>query len=327
MTRGVLVARAVTVIAVVGGSYLLFRNLGRYSVFDLLQSIYAIPLSDGLTAFGFVMLSYLTLAGFDATALAYVGKRVAGPRVLLTSFTALSIGHNVGVSLLSSGAVRYRFYSRWGLNAVEVGQLIVFCGVTVALGIASLAGITMLIPLGTPRNLGFLDPQALRLMGALILVFPLSYVLAARFLPRRIHVWRWHVRVPGWRLALMQVIVGTINFNLVAASLYFLLKGSADVHFLEVARGYAVANVLAIISHVPGGLGVLEAGLVYALPGEVPFGVLIAFRIVYFLIPLSFGLPLLLLTEAAHLRRKSPRHQSCQNASSPSAAETENAAN
>lgn len=326
MTRGAFLARAVTAIAVVGGSYLLYRNLSRYSMSELLESIYAIPLSNGLTAFGFVVLSYLTLACFDATALAYVGKRVAGPKVLLTSFTALSIGHNVGVSLLSSGAVRYRFYSRWGLSPVEVGQLIVFCGVTVALGIVSLAGITMLIPLANPRNLGFLDPQAVRLVGALILVFPLGYVLAARFLPRQIHVWRWHLRVPGWRLALMQVIVGTTNFSFVAASLYFLLKGSADVHFLEVARGYAVANVLAIISHVPGGLGVLEAGLVYALPGDVPFGVLIAFRIVYYLIPLALGLPLLLLTEVAYLRGKSPRRQSCQTAASPSAGETQNPA-
>lgn len=139
MNRGAILTRTLTVIAIVGGSYLLYRNLSRYIVSELMQSIYAIPLSSGLTAFGFVVLSYLTLAGFDGTALAYVGKRVAAPKVLLTSFTALSIGHNVGVSLLSSGAVRYRIYSRWGLSAAEVGQLIVFCGVTVALGIASLA--------------------------------------------------------------------------------------------------------------------------------------------------------------------------------------------
>lgn len=321
MTRRALLARAVTVMAAVGGSYLLYRNLSGYSVSELLQSIYAIPLSNGLMAFAFVVLSYLTLAGFDATALAYVGKRVAGPKVLLTSFTALSIGHNVGVSLLSSGAVRYRFYSRWGLSAVEVGQLIVFCGVTVALGIVTLAGLTMLIPLGPPSNLGFLGPQTIRLVGALILVVPLGYILAARVLPRRIHIWRWQARVPGWRLALVQVIVGTTNFSFVAASLYFLLRGSVDVHYFEVARGYAVANVLAIISHVPGGLGVLEAGLVYALPGEVPFGVLIAFRIVYFLIPLAVGLPLFLLTEAAYLRRKSSR-RSREKTASPSIGET-----
>lgn len=120
----------------------------------------------------------------------------------------------------------------------------------------------------------------------------------------------------------MQVIVGTTNFAFVAASLHFLLRGSTDVHFLEVARGYAVANVLAIISHVPGGLGVLEAGLVYALPGEIPFGVLIAFRIVYYLIPLSFGLPLFLLTEASHLHRKSRHRPPSRRGASTSTGET-----
>lgn len=37
------------------------------------------------------------------------------PRAALASFTSLAIGHNVGVAALSSGAVRYRFYSRWAL--------------------------------------------------------------------------------------------------------------------------------------------------------------------------------------------------------------------
>jgi len=309
-----LLTRAVTLVAVLGGGYLLYRNLSRYSLAELMQSIYAIPLSDGLIAFGFVMLSYLSLAGFDGTALAYVGKRIAAPKVLLTSFTALSIGHNVGVSLLSSAAVRYRFYSRWGLSAAQVGQLVVFCGFTVALGIASLAGITLLIPFGEARTFGFLDPAAVTAIGLAALVFPLAYLLAARFLPRRIHFWKWDVRVPDWRLALAQIVIGTMNFTFVAASLFFLLRHSTDVSFINVASGYAVANVLAIISHVPGGLGVLEAGLVYALPGDVPFGVLIAFRILYFFIPLSLGLPLFLLSEAVNWRRggrDTAPHQKC----------------
>lgn len=312
MKRGALLARAVMLLAAAGGGYLLYRNLSRYSLPELLQSIYAIPLSDGLIAFCFVVLSYLTLAGFDGTALLYLGRRISAPKVLLTSFTALSIGHNVGVSLLSSAAVRYRYYSRWGLSTAEVGQLVIFCGVTVALGIASLAGITMLIPLGQIQTFGFQNQGAVTLIGLAILLFPISYLLAALLLPRRVHFWRWDVMVPGWHLAVAQIVIGTMNFTFVSASLYFLLRESTDVRFLDVANGYAVANILAILSHVPGGLGVLEAGLVYALPGDVPFGVLIAFRILYYFIPLSLGLPLLLLTEAVNLRGRSnsqQRHQ------------------
>ena len=309
-----LVTRVVTLLAVFGGGYLLYRNLSRYSLAELMQSIYAIPLGDGVIAFGFVVLSYLSLAGFDGTALAYVGKRIAAPKVMLTSFTALSIGHNVGVSLLSSGAVRYRFYTRWGLSAVEVGQLVVFCGFTVALGIATLAGLSLLIPAGEGRIFGFMDSGAVTAIGLAALAFPVCYLLAARFLPRRVHFWKWDMRVPDWRLALAQIVIGTMNFTFVAASLYFLLRHSVDVRFIDVASGYAIANLLAILSHVPGGLGVLEAGLVYALPGDVPFGVLIAFRILYFFIPLSFGLPLLLLSEAVNLRHGGAPRQKCEEA-------------
>lgn len=318
MKLSAVLAKAVTIVAVVGGGYLLYRNLSRYSFADLVQSIYAIPLSDGLMSFGFVVLSYLALAAFDGSALVYLKRRIAPPRILLASFTALSIGHNVGISLLSSAAVRYRYYTRWGLTAAEVGQLVVFCGFTVALGIATLAGITMIIPLGNREIQGLGGAEVVTIVGAAILLFPVAYVIGARYLPRHFRIRNCDVRVPDWRVALAQVVIGTVNFTFVAASLYFLLRHSADIHFIDVARGYAIANMLAIISHVPGGLGVLEAGLLYALPGEVPFGVLIAFRILYFFIPLATGLPLFLLTEAFHFGGRSKRQrrvEKCDDAS------------
>jgi uncharacterized membrane protein YbhN (UPF0104 family) len=55
--------------------------------------------------------------------------------------------------------------------------------------------------------------------------------------------------------------------------------------------------VLALASHVPGGLGVLEATVLYLLPGGAAIGALIAFRVVYFFVPLAFGLPLFAISE------------------------------
>ncbi|MCO6187796.1 lysylphosphatidylglycerol synthase domain-containing protein [Rhizobium sp. L1K21] len=294
--------RTLTLAAIVIGCVLLYRNISRYSAEELLRSIYAIPFENAALSLVFTAASYVCLAGFDGTSLAYLGRRLPPPRVLLVSFVSLSIGHNVGVSMLSSGAIRYRYYARWGLTVAEVGQLIVFCGFTVALGIVTLSGSSMLLSLGRPQAASFLPPAAMTGLALALLAFPLCYLLAARFLPRHIRIYKWHMKVPSWRLALVQILVGTVNFLCVAACLYFLLKSLVDIQFIDVALGYSIANMLAILSHVPGGLGVLEAGLLYVLPGAVPFGALIAFRIVYFFIPLAFGVILFLATELKNLR-------------------------
>src|SRR5690606_20540795 len=102
-----------------------------------------IPAANIALAFAFAACSYLCLTVFDFLALRYAGKPLSYPRAALASFTSLAIGHNVGVAALSSGAVRYRFYSRWGLDAEEIAKLIVFCAVTVSLGLVTLAGLCL----------------------------------------------------------------------------------------------------------------------------------------------------------------------------------------
>ena len=97
----------------------------------------AIPWTRLLAAGGFAAASYVCLTGFDALGVRYAGRPLAYGRVALASFTALSIGHNLGFAALSSGAVRYRFYRRWGLTGPAVGQrLDEMMGLAVAPGTA-----------------------------------------------------------------------------------------------------------------------------------------------------------------------------------------------
>ena len=109
-------------------AFLLYRTLSRYSLDQLVEAVSAVPVPRLLGAAGFAAASYLCLTCFDYLALRYVGKPLPYPKAALASFTALSLGHNIGLAALSSGAVRYRFYSRWGLSTGEVAKVIVFCG-------------------------------------------------------------------------------------------------------------------------------------------------------------------------------------------------------
>ena len=290
------ILHALVACAVIAAGWLIYRTLGQYSWQEIRSSIAAIPRANLALALAFAACSYLCLTLFDFLALHYVGKPLAYPRAALASFTSLAIGHNVGVAALSSGAVRYRFYTRWGLDAEEVAKLIVFCGVTVGLGLVTLAGLCLLLLPDTAGRIAGLRGAASIALGLACLGVGAAYLALAAFLRGEMKVWRWHFALPTPGLAALQILVGTANFAFVAACLHQLLAGKAG--YMETTAAYVVGNLTALVSHVPGGLGVLEAAIAFLLGSAASIGALIAFRTVYFFIPLPLGLLSLLASEA-----------------------------
>ncbi len=283
--------------ALIVAGLLLYRTLSRYSFEEVVASVRAIPATRLALAGAFAAASYLCLTGFDALALRYVGKPLPYPKVALASFTSLSLGHNIGLAALSSGAIRYRFYSRWGLTAGEVAKVILFCGLTVGLGLATLGAAALLLRTDLAMRVTGLDREAAMALGMACLALPVGYVGLALFARRTLRFRGWTLETPPLRLALAQVVIGSANFACVAACLYNALKAVADLPFLAVASAYVIANVTAIISHVPGGLGVIESVLAFLIPDRQLIGALIAFRCIYFFVPLPIGASLLAISE------------------------------
>ncbi len=291
--------------ATLAALYLLHRAFRQYSWADIVASVQALPWSNLGFSLLFCAGSYLSLSLFDALGVRYAGKPLPFYKTLLASFCGLSIGHTVGLAALSSGAVRYRFYSRWGLSNEEIAKVIAFCGVTVGLGLAALAGIGLLLRPQAARALGVGEGAAvavaLTCLGACA-----AYVGACVFLRGSVKLWRWTMEMPHWRLALGQIAVGTMNFACVAACLHQLLRAYGDVGYFNVATAYVTGNVVTLISHVPGGLGVLEATVMHLIGEQKAIGALIAFRVIYFFIPLALGLAIF-LTSAFYLREREPK--------------------
>ncbi len=278
-------------------AFLLYRTFGRYDFDDLVTSTLSIPRQHLAAAMGWAAASYVCLTGFDWLALRYVRHPLPYRTTALASFVSLSIGHNVGFAALSSGAIRYRFYSRAGLSAEEVAKIILFCGVTVILGLAVLAGMTLLLrPDFSQAVIGLERPMILAI-GAGCLVAPVAYLGLALVLRRHLCLWRWSFQMPNIRLAAAQMLIGPLNFAFVAACLHQTLSAVTDASYPAVASVYVIANVAAIISHVPGGLGVIESVVFFLLPHAELIGALIVFRFVYFLLPFCLGLTLFGITE------------------------------
>ncbi|WP_246660869.1 MULTISPECIES: lysylphosphatidylglycerol synthase domain-containing protein [unclassified Tardiphaga] len=294
----------IAIAIIVLASFLLYRTLSGYSLNDIVQSIKAIPPSRLLLAGLFAAGSYFCLSWFDWLALRYVEKPLPYRHAALASFCSLSLGHNIGFAALSSGAVRYRFYSRWGLRPGDIAWVIVFCGVTVGLGLITLAGLSLLLRPDLAAKITGIAPSLAIIIGLLCLAVSAVYLAAAAFVRRRLTIKGWSLPMPEFNLAFAQIAAGSANFACVAACLHQTLTAVADVPYFAVAAAYVIANGIALLTHVPGGLGVIESVMMLLLPGGKIIGALVMFRMIYFLVPLCIGGPLFAITELYYHGRK-----------------------
>jgi glycosyltransferase 2 family protein len=292
---------AVAVIAL--AAFLLHRTLSNYSYDQIVDSLAAIPGWRFALAILCAAGSYLCLTGFDWLATRYIGQNLPYRYVALTSFCSLSLGHNIGFAALSSGAVRYRFYSRVGIGVGDIARIIVFCGITVGVGLLVLGGFSALVRSDLAGKITGLGQTGVIVLGLACLAAAAGYVAVAAFVHRPLKIRNWSFEPPPVRLALAQCGIGALNFAFVAGCLYNALAALGDVSYLAVATVYVMAIVASLITHVPGGLGVIESVVLHLLPGAQVIGALVAFRVIYFLIPLCIGAPLFGLTELWARRR------------------------
>src|SRR5262249_56236538 len=89
----------------------------------------------------FVAAGYFTLTFYGLFALRTIGHADVPYRVAaLAGFTSYAIGHNIGASAFTGGAVRYRIYSAHGLSAIDVAKVCFLAGLTFWLGNAAVLG-------------------------------------------------------------------------------------------------------------------------------------------------------------------------------------------
>jgi len=286
--------------------HLLARQVNYHQVRTYVQSISRARL---LLAALFTLLGYAVMTLYDRFALASIGRKLSWRRVTLISFISYAFSNAVGMSLLVSGSIRYRFYIQNGLSTGEVARVVLFCTTSFWLGLLALTGVTLLlVPL--PPELAMAAYG--RPLGVLLTLLPLAWLLAGRVLHRPLRLWRWHIGLPSPATALRQILVGALDWGLAAAVLYILMPDELNNGFGHFLAIFVIAQIIGLISHVPGGLGVFEAVMLAgfgATGNEVLaapiLGALAAFRVIYYLLPLCTATVLVLQREARGLREKS----------------------
>jgi uncharacterized membrane protein YbhN (UPF0104 family) len=302
------VAVSVTVIAI--ACYVLYHMLRGIDVDDVIEAIKQTDYSSIALAALFVTAGYFTLTFYDLFAVRAIGRPDIPYRVnALAAFTSYSIGHNVGASVFTGGAVRYRIYSAWGLNAIDVAKICFLAGLTFWLGNAAVLGLGIAYHPEAAANIDQLPAWLNRVVAIGIILGLVGYVAWVWIKPRSVGRGPWSVILPGGPLTLLQIAIGIVDLGFCALAMYVLVPDEPNLGFVVVAVIFVSATLLGFASHSPGGLGVFDAAMLVGLwqmDKEDLLAGMLLFRLLYYIAPFVISVILLTLRElilGARLKR------------------------
>jgi phosphatidylglycerol lysyltransferase len=275
-----------------------YRQIGAY--------VHGLPNTDIALAILLTGAGFAVMTLYDWFGLASIGRRLPAKRVGFISFISYAFSNALGMSLLVSGSIRYRFYVQAGLSTGEVARVVLYTTLSFWLGLAALTGVTLLIvpiPADVPLS-------GLRIPLAIVLTLvPLAWFAAAALVRRPIRVERWAFSTPTPQVAARQILIGALDWGLASGVLYVLMPQEIVGGFGHFLAIFVLAQMAGLISHVPGGLGVFEAVMLagFGATGnhglEAPIlGSLTAFRLVYYLLPLGVATLMVIWREIRALR-------------------------
>ena len=275
----------------------LYRKLHNINVGKVLTAMATVEYRDVAISALFVAAGYFTLTFYDLFALRTIGRKDIPYRIAaLGGFTSYSIGHNVGASVFTGGAVRYRIYSHWGLDPIEVAKICFIAGLTFWLGNVTVLGLGIAYEPQAASAIDQLPPWFNRIIAFVALGVLAGYVAWVWAKPRVIGRADWTVKLPGGPLTLLQIVIGIIDLACCALAMYVLLPDDPHIAFIKLAVIFVSATLLGFASSSPGGLGVFDAAMLVALiefnKEELLAGLLL-FRLLYYIIP--FALSVLIL--------------------------------
>ena len=260
-----------------------------------------VPLWQIGLAFGLTALNYLILTGYDWIAVRHLKKELALTKIMTGAIVGYSYGNVLGW-LLGGNAVRYRLYSSWGFSFLEIVALVSILATTFWLGLFLLAGVAFIAcPIKLPEEVSEKLIFDHHVWGVMFLGCILLYLGACTIFRNPIRFRDFEVTLPPFRLSAMQLVVSAGDFLLASLVLFWLLPPTTSDHvnFSTVLIAYLTGQIITVLTHVPGGYGVLEGVLVAFFPDDIVavLSAVVLFRIIYYFLPFIPASILLLVNE------------------------------
>jgi phosphatidylglycerol lysyltransferase len=283
---------------------LMHHQLKHYHVSHIVRLVFSMPSGALLAALGVSVVGYGVLTVYDRLALAYLERDIPVATSMIASFVSFAVSHVAGHAMLSGSSMRYRFYAPLGFSGIDVLKLMLVNMVTYGLGLGTVfLGAYALLPAGAERSM------MLPYEGWIAAGFGLAYLLywlLAGWVKPSLHVKGVAFRLPSLRISLWQALTGTCDMVCAGLVLYLLLSVNLDLGLAEFFTLFVAAQVLGIVSQVPGGLGIFEGVFLNLLADQYAasdvLAALIVYRMVYYFLPLCVAGGLLLFYELRGFR-------------------------
>lgn len=268
--------------------YMLVKNLEWQEVKDSINSFEPTTL---LIGFIIALVSYGVFSSYDLLARRYTEHNLPAIKIIPVAFVCYAFNLNLS-AWIGSFALRFRLYSRLGLSVPTISKIVSVNIITNWLGYIILAGIIFSMRLlNLPENWA-LGATALQLIGFALLLIASLYLLACRFAKRR----TWKIRdqeitLPSFNFALLQAGLGALNWSLMGLLVFTLFPDGAS--YPAILGILLICSIAGVVTHIPAGLGVLEGVFLAMLQHEFSKGqiiaALLAYRTLYFLVPLAIA--------------------------------------
>jgi uncharacterized membrane protein YbhN (UPF0104 family) len=274
----------------IGALYVVQKEFRHLRLHDIELALRDIPLRALAIGFLLTVLSYAVLTIYDRLGTIYAGHKVSYGRVAFASFCAYALSHNLGFAAVSGAAVRYRLYAHWGLTPIQIAKTVAFCSLTFGLGGMVLGGaILFLEPRAVPFFGQHVHVGVLYGAGALLWGIVIGYVTLSRIFGT-VRLFGHQLELPGWRMAILQVVLATVDVAITASIFYALLPSAPHLTWLIFLGVYVAAYTAGLAANLPGGIGVFDTAMLLGLDPYLSaphiVGAIVVFRLYYYVIPL-----------------------------------------
>ena len=272
---------------------MLWWQLRNYSLYDIARTMWHIPFPNLVMACVACLAGYFALSLYDFLALHYVGEnqKVVWWKWMLAGMLGFAISNNAGHAVVSGGAIRYRLYTRWRIRGGDIVKMLTISGFTYFLGCAAIVVIGyFLIPSDVFEQSAGANIGLNTLFIGCLIAISTYFATTIIFRNKSIKIGKLQFDVPSTQMATLQMLLGIIDGILAGLVLYFCLIPFWDIPFGTYIGLFVVAQTTGVFSQVPGGIGVFESIFLIALPDSIDkaavFGALLAYRIIYYVLPL-----------------------------------------
>lgn len=250
---------------------------------DLYGSFNRLGWSHVWMALGCTVLAYLSNAAIDLFSLRWLGYRVRLAPAMGSSVVAAAFALNAGGTLLGGGGVRTRLFTALGLSTADVARMTGFTMVAGWTGHTAVAGILLV---AAPDAIPWLPLWPTRFLGLGLLGVSAAVV--------GVNAWRRRrgeetSALPHSGLLGGAILVSALDWVFAGLAIRVLLPAELGISTPGFLAVVLVAQLLSALSHVPGGVGVLELSITkFVGTSVVPVvlaAALLTYRVVFYLVP------------------------------------------